>query len=368
MTASPNSLTVALPARRQPITPPSFLVRAKAPLRISFAGGGTDVSPFPELEGGCVLSATINRYAWGTLRRRDDGQICINSLDFGTSLSYSSLDELVYDGEMDLPKGAINRLAGDHRGGYDLFLHSDAPPGSGLGSSSAMMVALVGLLKEMHGQPLTDYEVADLAYDIERVDLGILGGMQDQYAAAFGGFNFIEFLADRVVVNPLKISADTLNELEYNMLLCDTGRVRLSSRIIEDQVRRYQDGNADTMTALRDLKALTLEMKNALLRRQLDDFGRLLDEEWRHKRRMSDRISSPNSTSCTRSRSRKGRWAARSPAPAAAATCCCTAGLIGSTLSPKSCAAWAASRTRSPSSLLVCRPGGSAANLTPPPE
>jgi D-glycero-alpha-D-manno-heptose-7-phosphate kinase len=294
MTVPPTLLPVSGgPVRQRSSAPSSYLVRAKAPLRISFAGGGTDVSPFPELEGGCVLSATINRYAWGTLRRRVDGQICINSLDFGTSLSYSSIDDLVYDGEMDLPKGAINRLAGDHRGGYDLFLHSDAPPGSGLGSSSAMMVALVGLLKEMNGQALTDYEVADLAYDIERVDLGILGGMQDQYAAAFGGFNFIEFLADRVVVNPLKISADTQNELEYNMLLCDTGKVRLSSRIIEDQVRRYQENDADTMTALRELKALTFEMKNALLRRQLDDFGRLLDEEWRHKRRMSDRISSP---------------------------------------------------------------------------
>src|SRR4029078_11081570 len=136
MTASPTVLPVpATAARRTPSAPPSYLVRAKAPLRISFAGGGTDVSPFPELEGGCVLSATINRYAWGPLRRRVDGQICINSLDFGTSLSYSSLDDLVYDGEMDLPKGAINRLAGDHRGGDAPFPHSDTPPRSGRGSS-----------------------------------------------------------------------------------------------------------------------------------------------------------------------------------------------------------------------------------------
>jgi D-glycero-alpha-D-manno-heptose-7-phosphate kinase len=269
------------------------LVRAKAPLRISFAGGGTDVSPFPETEGGCVLSSTINRYAWGTLRPRTDGQICINSRDFGVSLSYSSRDALVYDGQMDLPKAAINRLAGDHTGGYDLFLHSDAPPGSGLGSSSAMMVALVGLLKEFHSLPLTDYEVAELAYSIERIDLGIRGGMQDQYAAAFGGFNFIEFLEDRVVVNSLKISADIQNELEYNLMLCDTGMVRLSAHIIEDQVRRYEQHDAETTAALRELKALTSAMKNALLRRQLDEFGRLLDLDWQHKRRMSSRISSP---------------------------------------------------------------------------
>jgi D-glycero-alpha-D-manno-heptose-7-phosphate kinase len=269
------------------------LIRAKAPLRISFAGGGTDVSPFPEREGGVVLSSTINRYAWGTLRPRDDGQICINSLDFGVSLAYASREHLDYDGQMDLAKAAIKRLAGDHTVGYDLFLHTDAPPGSGLGSSSAMMVALVGLLKEFHGMPLTDYEVAQVAYDIERVDLGIKGGMQDQYAAAFGGFNFIEFMADRVLVNQLKVSQDIQNELEYNLLVGNTGKLRLSSHIIDDQVRRYEQGDTDANEALREIKALTLEMKTALLHRRLDEFGRLLDLEWQHKRRMSARISSP---------------------------------------------------------------------------
>jgi len=269
------------------------LVRAKAPLRISFAGGGTDVPPFPEREGGCVLSSTVNRYARGTLRPRSDGQICINSRDFGLSLAYASRDELTYDGQMDLAKAAINRLAGDHEGGYDLFLHSDAPPGTGLGSSSAMMVVLVGLLKEFHGLQLTDYEVADIAYQIERVDLGIRGGMQDQYAAAFGGFNFIEFLGDRVVVNSLKVPVDIQNELEYNLLLCHTGKVRLSEKIIEDQVRRYEQNETDSIEALKELKQLTTEMKNALLSRRMDEFGRLLDLEWQHKKRMSPRISSP---------------------------------------------------------------------------
>ena len=269
------------------------LVRAKAPLRISFAGGGTDVSPFPEREGGCVLSSTINRYAWGTLRPRDDGQICISSRDFGLSLTYANGDSLTYDGKMDLAKAAINRLAGHANGGYDLFLHSDAPPGTGLGSSSAMMVALVGLLKEFHGLHLTDYEVAEMAYTIERVDLGIQGGKQDQYAAAFGGFNFIEFLGDDVVVNTLKVSPDIQNELEYNMLLVHTGKVRLSEHIIADQVRRYEAKETDTLEALKELKQLTTAMKNALLSRQMDEFGRLLDLEWQHKKRMSPRISSP---------------------------------------------------------------------------
>jgi D-glycero-alpha-D-manno-heptose-7-phosphate kinase len=155
------------------------------------------------------------------------------------------------------------------------------------------MVALVGLLKEFHGLPLTDYEVAQVAYEIERIDLGIKGGMQDQYAAAFGGFNFIEFLGDRVVVNQMKVSQDIQNELEYNLLVGNTGKVRLSSHIIDDQVRRYEEGDADANSALRELKALTVEMKTALLHRRLDEFGRLLDLEWQHKRRMSPRISSP---------------------------------------------------------------------------
>src|SRR5919201_851919 len=196
----------------------TMLIRAKAPLRISFAGGGTDVPPFPELEGGCVLSATISQYAYGTLRLRHDHQVCVHSLDFGLSMTFDAESKLVYDGKLDLVKAAITKLGanGSNVPGYELFLHSDVPPGSGLGSSSAMMVALVGLLKELKNLPMTDYEIADMAYVIERKDLGIQGGLQDQYAAAFGGFNYIEFLPDRVVVNPLKISSDVINELQYN--------------------------------------------------------------------------------------------------------------------------------------------------------
>ena len=270
-----------------------MLIRAKAPLRISFAGGGTDVPPFPAQEGGAVLSATIDRYAWGTLRPRGDGGICISSLDFGTSLAFSSRRDVVIDGEMDLVKAAIRKLTGAYDQGFDLFLHCDAPPGTGLGSSSAMMVVLVGLLKEWKGLALTDYQIAELAWEVERVDLGIAGGMQDQYSAAFGGVNHIEFGASKVVVNGLRLGQDILNELEYNLLLVDTGKVRLSSHIIEDQVGRYERGEAGSVAALREIKALAGEMKDCLLRREWDRFGALLHEEWQHKKRMSDRISSP---------------------------------------------------------------------------
>lgn len=268
-----------------------MFIRAKAPLRISLSGGGTDVPPFPQLEGGCVLSTTINRYAYGTLQPRNDRNICVRSLDFGVSVTYDSEDKLAYDGKLDLVKAAIRKLVVAEHRGFDLLLHSDAPPGSGLGASSAMMVVLVGLLKEFENLPLTDYEIADLACAIEREELGIQGGLQDQYAAAFGGFNYIEFLPDHVVVNPLKINLDVLNELQYNLLLCYTGTMRLSGHIIQDQVERYERRDEKTMQALRELKALTIEMKNALLRREIDDFGELLHREWQYKKTLSSKIS-----------------------------------------------------------------------------
>lgn len=270
-----------------------MLIRAKAPLRISFAGGGTDVPPFSDLEGGAVLSATIDRYAWGSLRPRNDHGISVHSLDFDTSLSYSSRRDIDADGEMGLVKAVIRRLTGVRDQGFDLYLHTDAPPGTGLGSSSAMMVALVGLIRDWKGLSLTDYEVAELAHEIERVDMGIAGGRQDHYAATFGGVNYIEFDAHRVVVNSLRLGYDILNELEYNLLLVDTGKVRLSSNIIEHQVSRYEAGEPESVVALRELKHLAAEMKACLLRREWDRFGELLHEEWQHKKRMSDRISSP---------------------------------------------------------------------------
>ncbi len=268
-----------------------MFIRAKAPLRVSLSGGGTDVPPFPQLEGGCVLSTTINRYAYGTLQPRSDRNIRIHSLDFGISVTYDPEDKLAYDGKLDLVKAAIRKLVAAERRGFDLLLHSDAPPGSGLGASSAMMVVLVGLLKEYENLPLTDYEIADLACVLEREELGIQGGLQDQYAATFGGFNYIEFLPDHVVVNPLKVSLDVLNELQYNLLLCYTGTMRLSGHIIQDQVDRYERREAQTMQSLRELKALTIEMKNTLLRRELDNFGELLHREWQYKKTLSSKIS-----------------------------------------------------------------------------
>ncbi|MBI4502345.1 MAG: GHMP kinase [Gemmatimonadetes bacterium] len=266
------------------------LIRAKAPLRVSFAGGGTDVSPFVEREGGCVVSATINRYAHGTLRIRPGPQVTIQSLDFGATVEYDPHELTQYDGHFDLAKAAINRMCPGEAAGLELFLHSDVPPGSGLGSSSTLVVTLVALLKEYRRLSLSKYQIADLAYQIERVDLGIRGGYQDQYAAAFGGFNFIEFSSAGVAVRPLGLPPATINELETNLLLAYTGAPRLSSHIIEDQVARYESGEGASVQGLRELKALAVEMREALVAGQLSGFGELLHREWETKQRLSPKI------------------------------------------------------------------------------
>ena len=279
-------------AQRAPSVAPIF--RAKAPLRVSFAGGGTDVAPFPEREGGVVLSATINRFAHGTLRPRLDDRISVESLDLDMALEYGAHEPVSYDGRLDLVKAAIRRVATlETPRGVDLFLDTAAPPGSGLGASSALMVAMIGVLADFHKLHLNEYDAARLAWEVEREDLGLKGGMQDQYAASFGGFNFIEFSGDDVLVNPLRISSRTSLELEANLLLCFTGTTRAGDHIIEDQTARYEGADEEALSGLRMQKQLAGEMKDALLRGHLTAFGELMATAWEYKKRMSDKISTP---------------------------------------------------------------------------
>jgi D-glycero-alpha-D-manno-heptose-7-phosphate kinase len=268
-------------------------IRAKAPLRISFAGGGTDVAPFPEREGGMVLNATIDRYAYGSLHERDDGAITLHSLDLDIARHFRADEDLNLDGELDLVKAAIRRLAGGRpERGFDLVLSTSVPPGSGLGSSSSLMVCLVGVLSRFLDQPLDDYEMASLAWEIERQDLGLRGGLQDQYSSVFGGFNFIEFEAERTIVNPLRVPEAVVDELEASLMLCFTGATRASDHVIDDQMARYEAGDTETLAGLRAQKRLVPEMKDALLRGHLVRFGELLGAAWEAKRRMSPQISS----------------------------------------------------------------------------
>ncbi|MBK6887721.1 MAG: GHMP kinase [Tetrasphaera sp.] len=277
--------------------PTRSTLRARAPLRVSFAGGGTDVPPFPEREGGAVLSATINRYAYSTLRPRSDGTITVQSLDYGDTVDFPIDTPVVLDGRLDLPKAAIAHLLKFPHAfsatGFDLFLHTNAPPGSGLGSSSAVMVSVIALVAAHLGVDLTPHEIAEQAVRLERQDLGIPGGLQDQYAAAFGGFNFIEFGAEEVTVYPLRVREATVHELEHNVLLAFTGHTRTSDHIIEDQVSRYEGGQPDALDGLRAQKEIAHAMKQALLRGDVPGFGALLGQAWLEKRKMSARISTP---------------------------------------------------------------------------
>jgi D-glycero-alpha-D-manno-heptose-7-phosphate kinase len=270
-----------------------MIIRSKVPLRISFGGGGTDISPYKDERGGVVLNATIDKYAYGSLKITDEREITVQSLDYDMVAKYDLGGEMKYDGKLDLVKAVIKNLNHGNQQGCSFFIHSDAPPGSGLGSSSTMVVALIGLLKHWRKLPLTNYEIATVAYHIEREDLGIRGGMQDQYAAVFGGFNFIEFGPSAVVVNPLRIEKEIINELEYHFLLCYTGKTRLSGNIIATQVENYVSRKKDVLHAMDELKQNAIELKNALLQRRLDDFGFLLHETWMNKKRMAQQITNP---------------------------------------------------------------------------
>jgi D-glycero-alpha-D-manno-heptose-7-phosphate kinase len=265
------------------------LVRSRAPLRLSFCGGGTDVSPYPEERGGVVLSTTIDKYAYASLEPRRDARFAIHSLDFDMVAKYPHARKIALDGNLDLIKGVVRAF--HPKKGADLYVHSDAPPGSGLGSSSTMAVAVVAALKAWLGRKLSSYDMAELAYRIERVDLGIAGGRQDQYAATFGGFNFIEFHKDSTVVNPLRIAPDTLHELEYRMVLAYLRQTRASANIIERQRRSYEAGKKEVVRALDELKALTHEMKRLLLLGKIDAFGEALHEAWLSKKHLDAAIT-----------------------------------------------------------------------------
>jgi D-glycero-alpha-D-manno-heptose-7-phosphate kinase len=241
-----------------------------------------------------VLSTTIDRYARATVRICEEPVIRVRSLDYGTSLDLDLNQPPPFDGNLDLVKGCLRRLrpAQKLEQGLELFLETEAPPGSGLGASSALVVATIGALAEWQSLRLDRYQVARLAWEIERKDVGVPGGLQDQYAASFGGVNLIEFRSDAdVVVNPLRVERAILNELEYNMLLVYTGATRVSAAIIESQIEGLTHKKPDVTAAMFEMKRLTLEAKDALLTGRLGDFANLLHQEWLAKKRTSNSVS-----------------------------------------------------------------------------
>ena len=244
--------------------------------------------------GGAVLVSTINRYTFATLAPRSDREIQIQSIDFDLVVKYHVDDTPTYDGVLDLAKAAVRRIStqGNHAG-FDLYLQSDAPAGSGLGGSASLTVAVMGALADFAAVRLDNYQMAELAYAVERTDLSISGGKQDQYACVFGGFNLIEFSSDGVLVNPLRIPPQVLNDLEYHLMLCYTGRTRLSAGLIDKQEQHYQQGRAETIEGLDSLRGLSYTMKDALLRGNLGEFAELLDTAWASKVKVN-----PDLTDC----------------------------------------------------------------------
>jgi D-glycero-alpha-D-manno-heptose-7-phosphate kinase len=266
-------------------------VEARAPLRISFAGGGTDVPPYPATHGGAVLSATITRRARAHVRARPDHQYHVESLDLMARAAFAP-HELVFNGHLDLVKAVLRDLAPER--GLDLTLATDAPPGSGLGSSSALVVAMLAAVGVAGGGQWSPAELARRAYQVERVDLKIEGGMQDQYAAAFGGLNFIEFHGEEdVTVRPLQVPSETVAELERSLLLAWSGRSRTDDGILRRQVDGMLGGSARSMESLEAMKALATGMRDALLAGRLADFADGLHQGWRQKRRLASGIATP---------------------------------------------------------------------------
>ncbi len=275
-----------------------MIYRAKAPLRIGLAGGGTDVSPYSDLFGGAILNATISMYSYATIEPLDNGQIELVSFDREEQYTFSNEEDLPIDGNLDLLKGVYNNLRKKFIKkplSFRLSTFSDAPPGSGLGSSSTMVVAILGAFVEWLKLPLGEYDIAQLAFEIERLDLKMAGGKQDQYAATFGGFNFMEFYADdKVIVNPLRIRSAYRNELSNNILLYYTKTSRISSRIIETQRDNVKGSKGKSIDAMHELKKYAVEMKEAVLTGNISRIGPILHDSWQHKKAMAEGISNPD--------------------------------------------------------------------------
>ena len=274
-----------------------MIVRSRAPLRIGLAGGGTDVSPYADEYGGSILNATINLFAHATIEPLENGIIEFEAFDMGVCETHNSVARLEPDGKLALLKGVYNRIVKDYSKkplSFKLSTNVDAPPGSGLGSSSTLVVAILGAFVEWLNIPLGEYDIAHLAYEIERKDLGLAGGRQDQYAATFGGFNFMEFYKEeKVIVNPLRIKRKYVAELEHNLMLFYTGTSRSSASIIEKQSENIKKHDDMALEATHRLKEQSVRMKEAILTGNINSIGEILHYGWESKKNMAQGISNP---------------------------------------------------------------------------
>jgi len=276
-----------------------MLIKARAPLRLGLAGGGTDVSPYCDINGGYVLNATIDRYAYAVIRTLDVDEVRFIATDLSVQEAHGLNETFKIDGKLKLHRAVYLHMVNHFNNGQPLALElttfCDAPAGSGLGSSSTMVVAMIRAFVELLNIPLDDYAIAALAFRIERLDCGLQGGRQDQYAATFGGFNFMEFYADdRVIVNSLRIKNWILNELEASLVLYFTGVSRESAKIIQDQSSGISAGSVDALEAMHGIKQEALEMKESLIRGDFGGIVKSMRMGWENKKRSSKSISNPH--------------------------------------------------------------------------
>ncbi len=275
----------------------SKVTRARAPLRLGLAGGGTDVSPYCESEGGIILNATIAWYAYATVAPAPAGKAVFIARDLGIEIELDASMDMPIEEPLKLHRGIWLSIMRRFNNGNPLPLtittSCDVAAGSGLGSSSTLTVAIIEALREHMRLPLGEYDVAQLAVDIERRELGFKGGLQDQYAATFGGVNLMEFgPGDRVIVNPLRVRQSVLSELEASLVLYFTGVSRESAAIIEDQSKLLANSAEDSLLAMRALKDDALAMKERLLLGDIKGLAKVLERSWLAKKRTSARVSS----------------------------------------------------------------------------
>lgn len=278
----------------------SFLVRSRSPLRLGLAGGGTDMESFFSLYGGCVLNATINLYAYCTLQSKEDGKIKFIALDLDEEIETEVSNYIAPIGNLKIHKAVYNRIIKDFNqgqpiGALKVRTYCDSPLGSGLGSSSTLTVSILKAFTEFLSIPLNDYDLAQLAYEIERKDLKISGGKQDQYAATFGGVNFMEFYRDdKTIINPLKVRKRILSKLEKSLVLFYTGVSRESNNIIGEQNKNIEDKSIKTIEAMKLLKQKAYEMQYALLNGDIKAIAESMNQSWEAKKSAASKISNPN--------------------------------------------------------------------------
>ena len=266
-----------------------YMLIARAPMRISLGGGGTDLEAYYATYGGLVISTAINKYFYAILTTDDSDDLQVISADYRSLFRHSPYNDLFWNGDLALPKAVLHHFG--IRRGINLFVASEVPPGTGLGSSSAAAVTMVRAISTLMEQPMTRQQVAEVASSIEINKMGMPIGKQDQYASAFGGFNKITFRSEGVTVEPLQIAPDVRQTLERRLMLFFTGSSRDSTSILKHQRKSTQDQDDTVLQALHNIKQVACEVQACLEQGDLDEFARLLEYSWQEKRRLAPGLS-----------------------------------------------------------------------------